>query len=461
MDTQASLLAALFLLASEMGVLSLPLLESKENESSNIPGALARAAINEKTAESQMANTTALTLEITENIGNSSVDQEKINETGSHNASEKDPIAVKENKDDVKNRTKLFQMPPSPELPDLPAHDRKANITGPEDPYIAAPVHRLCYENITYVKNSSGQNILVGSGSFGSVYLAMYKETYPVIVKVFHKHTAKNTTKKRLKQTFHEARLSAMLQPTGLLPKFYGLVRTEIDGEVEFGLVHEYYANGMTVLKLLTDNNSPELENGLQPDWLQICLKLVQSIDRLHKEDVLFNDIKLANMLVDMSGREPEVKLIDVGSASYRRPHMYRAVPPEERKRFFHLAPEVLDDVPTSVNSDVYSICKALRRVMAFKPISDELTRYASYCLDADPKDRPTIPDIIDKLHMIISDTTDSTLTKLLNKKDEFEFTHKEFLFGLTLSPFFALAVVVVKGLYYRKHHLAYKQHSL
>ncbi|XP_048237471.1 uncharacterized protein LOC124149148 [Haliotis rufescens] len=233
------------------------------------------------------------------------------------------------------------------------------------------PSHMVHYK----VEPDGLTEIVIGSGSFGEVYAAILTvspgQSRDVVVK---QHFTDRTTQEAVA---NEAKITMYLESTGCVPICYGLLSDEEDG---YSIVMEYVGSGQTLHNVMCESDMPRLH------WLNIACQLVSGLKKIHKKDVLINDIKSDNVLVDMSGELPSVKFCDMGTASYKSAVTYRG----DMENCVHLAPEVCAHAKTTPACDVYSLGRVLNNIHGVSHIS-ALLSLSDMCMAEDPAVRPTL----------------------------------------------------------------------
>ncbi|XP_046554936.1 uncharacterized protein LOC124264244 [Haliotis rubra] len=229
---------------------------------------------------------------------------------------------------------------------------------------------------VDYKVESDGlTEIVIGSGGFGDVYAATLMvspgQSRDVVVK---EHFTDKTTQESIA---NEAKITMYLESTGCVPICYGLLSDEEDG---YNIVMEYVGTGQTLYDVMRELELPRLH------WLNIVCQLVSGLNKIHKKDVLINDIKSDNILVDMSGELPLVKFCDMGTASYKSGVTYRG----DMKNCVHLAPEACAHAETTAACDVFSLGRVLKKIHGVSHISTLLV-LSDLCMAEEPSSRPTL----------------------------------------------------------------------
>ncbi|KAL5011345.1 hypothetical protein ScPMuIL_009896 [Solemya velum] len=252
-------------------------------------------------------------------------------------------------------------------------------------------VPELVTDDVVFERDAEGERIYLGKGAFGRVYLATLKgEQNQVVVKEF---TERITV---LEKILHETRILLLLEKTNAVPKCLGIMPAPY-GPSRAAMVQECIGGGMTLQRLL--NTNPPLVD--QAGWLDICYQLARGLDAIHEQQVLVNDIKYDNILIDCESPCVKAKFIDMGYASFRKPHLFIASE-QTLERYFYLAPEIRRGEATSIKSDIYSLGYVYDHVVREAGCS-RLTAVSKKCQRKRPKDRPSTKTLINMISDIFS----------------------------------------------------------
>ncbi|XP_071112543.1 uncharacterized protein [Haliotis cracherodii] len=157
---------------------------------------------------------------------------------------------------------------------------------------------------------------------------------------------------------FREAKLTMYLEPTGYVPVCYGLVKDGIGGH---SVVLELIGSGTTLGDVVGKVTLPLLH------WLSIARQLAEGLTKIHEMDILINDVKPDNVLVDLTKPAPVLKYCDFGHGSYKYGIVFTD---QNMEQFVHLAPEVRGGGQTSRANDVYGLGRLLGRIVDVSGIS-------------------------------------------------------------------------------------------
>ncbi|XP_078682273.1 tyrosine-protein kinase Yes-like [Branchiostoma floridae x Branchiostoma belcheri] len=135
-------------------------------------------------------------------------------------------------------------------------------------------------------------------------------------------------------------------------------------------------------------------------EYGRALLQVAHGIHYLHLADVLHNDLKSDNVMVQRNGDNLSAKIIDFGLAcAVDRPIQLDIKAGEKVSK--HIAPEVATGGPVSVHSDVYSLGRMIEDVGKCSGSGNSgrhLKTVARACLKTSPTNRLTILQLVNKL---------------------------------------------------------------
>lgn len=142
--------------------------------------------------------------------------------------------------------------------------------------------------DITFKKGQNGSELL-GNGSFGYVYLAKHsKYQFDVCIKEFDMESSS------MHDVYNETKILMYLQSTKFVPFCLGLMESLfVPGDLS--LVQECFAEGCTLQVLLRKRPAIFVKR----KWIAVCYQLFWGLKMIHEKQVLLNDIKTDNILVD------------------------------------------------------------------------------------------------------------------------------------------------------------------
>ncbi|ROT37250.1 kinase-like protein [Sodiomyces alkalinus F11] len=275
---------------------------------------------------------------------------------------------------------------------------------------------------------------LIGKGSFGRVYKAVaLKTNMQVAVKIINIEQ-NDTADPKLADTFREflAEVNALKLLNESGAKNINHVIDALPVGQSMWMITEYCAGG-SVATLMR----PTAPGGLQEKWIiPILREVAEAIYWVHRQGIIHRDIKCANVLVTESGG---VQLCDFGVAGIIETQF------DKRTTFIGtphwMAPELFDQDKSygtevdiwALGSLVYEIASGLppyamagldiyqlgNQLKANAPrlygdqYSDQLKSLVAYCLEEDPRQRPTIEQV--QAHPYIHNTSQQYPTSSLS----------------------------------------------
>ncbi|XP_041467708.1 dual specificity testis-specific protein kinase 2-like [Lytechinus variegatus] len=254
----------------------------------------------------------------------------------------------------------------------------------------------------------------IGRGSYGRVLLARHRSTgVPLAVKEpswSDDFMSPGEMVEELKATrtraTKEALIQQLLSGSPYFPKFWGTLDlgNELCQAVEF-IGCKKTGTGYPL------HAPPRLSVS---NVVKIAEDIVKGMKEFHDHGLLHNDLKNDNVLLEKRGKRYNAVVIDFGMAStMTAPAKMVGVTKELKMAYVHggeadyIAPEVvLDEQPTSVASDVFSIGRIFSDMGEIfedlhSPVVRTLTKIGSECMANDPDHRPSLDTIqtqIDKL---------------------------------------------------------------
>ncbi|MGI8334494.1 protein kinase domain-containing protein [Actinomadura scrupuli] len=127
------------------------------------------------------------------------------------------------------------------------------------------------------------------------------------------------------------------------------------------------------VMELITGGTLAELlheEEFLPPDRaLRITADVLEALEHSHHKGVVHRDLKPSNIMIDRSGRQPRVKVMDFGIAKLLSDTMTQLTPSGSMVGTLHyMSPEQIRGLPVDARSDLYSLGCVLFELLTGSP---------------------------------------------------------------------------------------------
>ncbi|KXJ08783.1 putative serine/threonine-protein kinase [Exaiptasia diaphana] len=178
----------------------------------------------------------------------------------------------------------------------------------------------------------------IGSGTFGSCYLAKYRGIL-VVVKEFR--IRENDDENKVKEdVVYEAAVLSRLGDHPSLPLLFGVTTTR----QPYRLITQFHGEKDKSLMLCKAIDKLSLKS---IDWLKIMRQITEALKHIHTMGFLHNDLKSNNVVLEVRGdRQYNAVIIDFGKARRRgSPKPLKKLTSSQikcyRKKYPHIAPEI------------------------------------------------------------------------------------------------------------------------
>ncbi|UZO02653.1 uncharacterized protein OCT59_021132 [Rhizophagus irregularis] len=267
--------------------------------------------------------------------------------------------------------------------------------------------HINCYEYKDFY-NFEG----IGSGGFGKVYRANWKDSHNI-------YALKSLKDSEAKKFVEELKIQRKVNVHDNIIRFYGITRVD---QNYYMLVMEY-ADGGTFREYLRKNS----RNLTWNNKFKMACQLASAVSCLHNLGIIHRDLHSNNVLVHGNN----VKLADFGLSKKTDESItsqrYGVIPYIDPKKI------ASDSYSRNEKSDIYSVGVLLWEISSGRPpfegkseyflltnipkglretpiqdTPEEYEKIYTDCWEFEPDDRPTIYDVVDRLEAINSKATKS-----------------------------------------------------
>ena len=230
----------------------------------------------------------------------------------------------------------------------------------------------------------------IGSGTFGNVFLARYRDMKAVVKEIKMRDASNERESKRCKQeVLHEGRMLRMLGDHPNLPFLFGVVtQTE-----PYALVMQFHGTGEESITLHNVVKERIFNKQLMA---KVFTEIAQALGHIHSKEIVHNDIKSNNVLIQREGEYYRPIIIDFGKSqeivklkAYKRSADY-------------LAPEVREGKKQSPASDIFSFGRMLQLSVSGRSFSRLFTELICIATSHRAEERPSANHIVSTLRNIV-----------------------------------------------------------
>lgn len=250
--------------------------------------------------------------------------------------------------------------------------------------------------------------IKIGSGEFGEVLYGRLKDDGQLVaIKALKK------SKSDMFAMLQEALLLQMAGSTGFAATYRGVVPFCVLGEkfLDWAIICDFIGSPdgpapYDFRQTLRHARNSHRTLPLIINWIFTCSKIVFAVKQFHNMGMLLNDIKADNILLrptNTGSYDPvfvDFGLASVGEGITLALEVNDVNRAKILKEYSHIAPEVLFGGETNIESDVFSLGKALSLVADAFPI-EVFVNLISRCTLWNVSERPSVDELINSFHWL------------------------------------------------------------
>ena len=308
--------------------------------------------------------------------------------------SEKSSIAVGENEEPNPAAALIQPVEPLISRPQGQPEQGRVRMDGAAVPEkfanVKADGERIKQINPTEIVRA---NKFLGSGTFGTCHLAHYRG---IVVAVKEFKSRRSRPDKEVKgDVLHEARMISYLGDHRGLPLLFGVVTKS----TPFCLVTQFHGDKTQSLTLYKAMKRLKLD---KPHWLCILRGAIEALSHDHSKDILHNDLKSNNILLEKRGEDFNPVIIDFGKARFisnpkARMSLSASAQEQYRHSYPHIAPEIVrGEGRQSVQSDVFSVGRIALAILNLLPTATALSlKAAKQAILDNPAKRPSLEELL------------------------------------------------------------------
>lgn len=336
----------------------------------------------------------ALRIEAKKRWRNKRAEAKRLKHAVEQAASEKSPVAVGEAGEP--NPAAALIQPDKPSI-SRPLEQREQvqvrmdGAAGPEKfANVKADGERVKQINPTEIVSA---NKFLGSGTFGTCHLAHYRGIF-VAVKEFK--SRRSSPDKEVKcEVLNEARMINHLGDHRGLPLLFGVITKS----KPFRLVTQFHGDKIQSLTLYKAMKRLELD---KPCWLRILRGIIEALSHVHSKDILHNDLKSNNVLLEKRGKDCNPVIIDFGKARFiSNPKALMSLSASAQELYWHSYPHIAPEIVRgegrqSVQSDVFSVGRIALAILSLLPTATALSlKAAKQAILDNPAKRPSLEELL------------------------------------------------------------------
>ena len=237
------------------------------------------------------------------------------------------------------------------------------------------------------VKRETGSKP-IGSGTFGTCFLATYRGI-KVVVKEYKEKVQGGSTSKLQREAINEAQIISQLGDHPGIPFLIGVMLKKL-----VSLWLKFHGDGeesLTVYKAAKEGKIKE-----ESQWKEILWHIADALQHIHHCSFIHNDLKSNNVVLETKDGRKKPVIIDFGkSVKEEKATKPKAKPLNARDGYkdSYIAPELIDGTgKPCANTDVFALCHLIKKV--YKLLKFDLPPVVALALTQPPERRPSIAQL-------------------------------------------------------------------
>ena len=230
----------------------------------------------------------------------------------------------------------------------------------------------------------------IGSGTFGNVFLAMYRGIKTVAKEMKKRDESRKETERCKLEVLHEARMLRSLGDHPNLPFLFGVV-TERE---PYAIVIQFLGTGKETQTLQKVVHKRMLD---KKSTANVFKEIAETLEHIHNKGIVHNDLKSNNVIIQSkNGGSFQPIIIDFGkSEEIRKLKAYR-------RKGDYLAPEVREGKKQSPASDIFSFGKMLESSVSGRSFLALFTEVIGITTSEHAWNRPSAHQVVSAINNIV-----------------------------------------------------------
>ena len=230
----------------------------------------------------------------------------------------------------------------------------------------------------------------IGSGTFGNVFLAMYRGMKTVVKEMKKRDESRKETERCKQEVLHEAKMLRSLGDHPNLPFLFGVL-TERE---PYAIVIQFLGTGEETLTLHKVVRKRMLH---KKSTANVFKAIAETLEHIHSRGIVHNDLKSNNVIIQReNGGRFQPIIIDFGkSEEIKKLKAYR-------RKGDYLAPEVREGKKQSLGSDIFSFGKMLESSVSGRSFFALFTEIINITTSEHAWERPSAHQVMSAINNIV-----------------------------------------------------------